>query len=96
MLIPGGPADSSVFAPIRNVLSEHYTVVTYDPRGLSSSTLDGEPKDTTVQTFADDAHQLLAAIGNEPGYRNSITKPSGIRFRASLAEGRRDVRLEKV
>ncbi len=30
--------------------------------------MDGEPKDTTVQTFADDAHQLLAAIGNEPAY----------------------------
>jgi NAD(P)H-dependent flavin oxidoreductase YrpB (nitropropane dioxygenase family) len=32
----------------------------------------------------------------ERGYQNSITKPSEIRFRASLAEGRRDVRLEKV
>src|ERR687886_1012291 len=66
LLIPGGPADSSVFTPIRGVLSERHTVVTYDPRGLSRSTFDGEPQDTTVQTFAEDAHQLLAAIDTEP------------------------------
>src|SRR5919205_4506960 len=68
LLIPGGPADSSVFDPIRGVLSERYTVVTYDPRGLSRSTFDGEPEDTTVQTFADDAHHLLAAIDTQPAY----------------------------
>ena len=68
LLIPGGPADSSVFAPIRSVLSERYTVVTYDPRGLSRSTLDDEPQDISVQTFADDAHELLAAINTEPAY----------------------------
>jgi pimeloyl-ACP methyl ester carboxylesterase len=68
LLIPGGPANSGVFAPIRSVLSERYTVVTYDPRGLSRSTFDGEPQDTTVQTFADDAHRLLAALDTEPAY----------------------------
>ncbi len=68
LLIPGGPADSSVFAPIRDVLSERYKVATYDPRGLSRSTLDGEPRDVSVQTFADDAHELLAAIDTEPAY----------------------------
>ena len=35
-------------------------------------------------------------IGSGAWYQNSITKLSEIRFRASLAEGRRDVRLEKV
>src|SRR5919202_2127840 len=68
LLIPGGPADSSVFTPIKSVLSERYTVVTYDPRGLSRSRLDGEPQDITVQTFADDAHHLLAAIDTQPAY----------------------------
>lgn len=68
LLIPGGPADSGVFAPIRSVLSDQYTVVTYDPRGLSRSPLDGEPQDTTVHTFAHDAHQLLAAIDTESAY----------------------------
>ena len=68
LLIPGGPADAGGFAPIRDVLSDRYTVVTYDPRGLSRSPLDGEPRDTTVHTFADDAHRLLAALGTEPAY----------------------------
>jgi len=68
LLIPGGPADSAAFAPIRSVLSDRYTVVTYDPRGLSRSPLEGEPQDTTVQTFADDAYELLAVIDTEPAY----------------------------
>jgi pimeloyl-ACP methyl ester carboxylesterase len=68
LLIPGGPTDADVFTPIREVLSDHYTVVTYDPRGLSRSPLDGEPEDTSVQTFADDAHKLLAGLGTEPAY----------------------------
>ncbi len=68
LLIPGGPADAGGFAPIKNVLSDRYTVVTYDPRGLSRSPLDSEPQDTTVQTFAYDAHELLAVIDTEPAY----------------------------
>jgi pimeloyl-ACP methyl ester carboxylesterase len=68
LCIPGGPADGGGFAPIRDLLADRYTVVTYDPRGLSRSPFDGEPQDTTVQTFADDAHRLLAAVGTEPAY----------------------------
>ena len=68
LLIPGGPADAGAFASIRGELSGRYTVVTYDPRGLSRSSVDGEPRNTTVRTFADDAHELLAAMGTGPAY----------------------------
>ena len=68
LLIPGGPADAGAFAPITGELSDRYRVVTYDPRGLSRSPFDGESEDTTVGTFADDAHRLLAALGTEPAY----------------------------
>ncbi|MGH3148007.1 MAG: alpha/beta fold hydrolase [Rubrobacter sp.] len=68
LLIPGGPADGGVFAPIRDVICDRYTVVTYDPRGLSRSPLDGDAEDATVQTFADDAHRMLEAIGTGPAY----------------------------
>ena len=68
LCIPGGPADGGGFAPISDLLADRYTVVTYDPRGLSRSPFDGEPQDTTVQTFADDAHRLLAAVSTEPAY----------------------------
>jgi pimeloyl-ACP methyl ester carboxylesterase len=68
LLIPGGPADAGGFAPIRDVLCDRYKVVSYDPRGLSRSPLDGGPEDTPVQTFADDAHQLLAALATEAAF----------------------------
>ena len=68
LLIPGGPADADAFAHIRGVLSERHTVVTYDPRGLSRSPFDGEPQDTGVGTFADDARRLIEAVGTEPAY----------------------------
>lgn len=68
LLIPGGPADAGGFAPIRDALSDRYTLVTYDPRGLSRSPFDGEVEDTTVRTFADDAHEVLAALGSGPAY----------------------------
>ncbi len=69
LLMPGGPATSSVFGPIAAELAPHYTVITYDPRGLSRSTLDGPIDDARlVEVFADDAHRLIAAITSEPAF----------------------------
>ncbi|UOZ04373.1 alpha/beta fold hydrolase [Amycolatopsis sp. WQ 127309] len=66
LLIPGGPADATGFAPIRPLLAEDHTVVTFDPRGISRSPLDGEPGDHTLREHADDVHRLLAEIGDGP------------------------------
>ncbi|WP_370949976.1 alpha/beta fold hydrolase [Amycolatopsis sp. cg5] len=68
LCIPGGPADSGAFDSVKDLFAEHYTVVTYDPRGLSRSTFDGEPQDTGIAEFAEDAHLLLAAVTSEPAY----------------------------
>lgn len=69
LMIPGGPTDATAFAGIAPGLSDWYTVVTYDPRGLSRSKLDVLPEDQQiVETFADDAHRLLAAVGSEPAF----------------------------
>lgn len=69
LLIPGGPEDAALFTGVREVLATGFTVVTYDPRGLSNSPLDGDGTgDLPVQTLAEDAHQLLAAVGTEPAY----------------------------
>lgn len=68
LLIPGGPADAGAFAPIRSELSGRYTVVTYDPRGLSRSPLEDGPQNTSVGTFADDAWRLIEAVGGGPAY----------------------------
>ncbi|WP_460520713.1 alpha/beta fold hydrolase [Flindersiella endophytica] len=68
LLIPGGPADHHTFEAIVPVLAEHYTVVTYDPRGLSRSPMDDRSQPITVETQADDASRLLAAVGAGPAY----------------------------
>ncbi len=66
LMMPGGPADASSFRSIAGHLAPQYTVVTYDPRGLSRSKLEG-PLDEAriVEVFADDVHRLLAAVTNE-------------------------------
>lgn len=69
LMMPGGPAVASAFHRIAAHLDSDFTVVTYDPRGLSHSTLDAEVDDARiVQIFADDAHRLLAATGKEPAF----------------------------
>ena len=69
LMMPGGPADSGVFRRIAAALASDYTVVTYDPRGLSHSTLDAPLKDERiVQIFADDVHRLLTTTATDPAY----------------------------
>lgn len=68
LMIPGGPADAGAFAGIADQLADSYTVITYDPRGNSRSTLDGSPTDVHVADHADDAHRLLAAVASAPAY----------------------------
>jgi pimeloyl-ACP methyl ester carboxylesterase len=68
LMIPGGPRDADAFVDQARLLSDRYTVVRYDPRGLSRSALDTPPDELPVETQADDAHHLLAAAGSEPAY----------------------------
>ena len=66
LMMPGGPADATAFRSIAGQLAAHYTVVTYDPRGLSRSKLDSPlDEERIVEVFADDVHRLLAAVTNE-------------------------------
>jgi pimeloyl-ACP methyl ester carboxylesterase len=69
LMMPGGPADAGAFRRIAGYLESDFTVVTYDPRGLSHSTLDAPVNDERiVQIFADDVHRLLAATAKEPAF----------------------------
>ena len=67
LLIPGGPVDADGWAPILGFLEERYSVVRYDPRGISRSRLE-DPETVSVETHADDAARLLQAIGGEPAF----------------------------
>lgn len=68
LIIPGGPQDAGVFAELSQWLADRYTVVTYDPRGNSRSTFDGEIKPLLMDEQADDAAALIEALGNGPAY----------------------------
>jgi pimeloyl-ACP methyl ester carboxylesterase len=69
LMMPGGPADAGVFRRIAEALASDYTVVTYDPRGLSHSTLDAPVEDERiVEIFADDVHRLLTATAKDPAF----------------------------
>lgn len=63
LIIPGGPQDAGVFADLAQRLSDRYTVVTYDPRGNSRTTVDVELGDLDMAVQADDAAALIKAVG---------------------------------
>ncbi|MGA7669785.1 MAG: alpha/beta hydrolase [Nitrolancea sp.] len=68
LLIPGGPADAMGFRRLADLLSDTFSVVTYDPRGLSRSIVDDPSQVITVATQADDAYRLLNAVTSEPAH----------------------------
>lgn len=66
LLMPGGPADATTFRTIEDALAQRYTVVTYDPRGLSHSKMEETLDDSRmVQVFADDVHRLLKHVAGD-------------------------------
>ncbi len=68
LMIPGSPSDSYDFVSIVPMLADRYTVLTYDWRGFSSSSLTGPPADLSLAMLTDDAYRLLAATGSGPAY----------------------------
>jgi pimeloyl-ACP methyl ester carboxylesterase len=66
LLIQGGAGDADGTHGIAGHLVEHYTVLSYDRRGLSRSTLDDPAEVPGIGTHADDVHRLLASLTSEP------------------------------
>ncbi len=60
--------DSVGFASIAPLLASDYTVVTYDPRGISRSTIEDSSQDASPDLIADDVHRLLTVVSTEPAY----------------------------
>lgn len=67
LLVPGGPLDATAFARLAPSLADAYTVVTYDPRGLSRSATEDRDQ-ITVDGQAADALAVLDAVGGDPAY----------------------------
>jgi pimeloyl-ACP methyl ester carboxylesterase len=68
LLIAGGAGDAESFNLVANHLVDHYTVVTYDRRGLARSPLDDPDQPIEIKTHSEDVHRLLAALGTAPAY----------------------------
>lgn len=66
LLIAGGGTDAGVFEDMADVLAHDYTILTYDPRGNSRSSLDGPPEDQQIEVHSDDARRLISNITDEP------------------------------
>ena len=68
LMIAGAASDARAFAGISAALSAKYTVVTYDMRGLSRSTLDGPAENLGMDVLGADAYRILEAFGSGPAY----------------------------
>ncbi|MEU6293609.1 alpha/beta fold hydrolase [Streptomyces erythrochromogenes] len=62
LLIPGGSGGAASFDGIADGLAAEYTVATYDPRGMSRSTLDDSEAEQRVAEHADDAFRMLELL----------------------------------
>ncbi|MEB2493148.1 alpha/beta hydrolase [Peribacillus frigoritolerans] len=68
LMIHGGGGDADKFQFVADNLANRYTVVTYDRRGHSRSSLFNQTENYRVKTHSDDAHRLLAKLTDEPAY----------------------------
>lgn len=68
VLIPGGNGDACCFAAVAPHLTAHHTVVSYDRRGFSRSTVETSPGDHSrrIDADVDDAVRLIEHLGGEP------------------------------
>lgn len=66
LMMIGAPMDGSGFAGLAPLFARDHTVVTYDPRGISRSALDGPPVEDTPHTRAADVLALITALGAGP------------------------------
>jgi pimeloyl-ACP methyl ester carboxylesterase len=66
LISQSGEGDAGRSVDLVDQLADAYTVITYDRRGLSRSTLDDPSSGVTMTEHADDVHRLLAAVTDEP------------------------------
>jgi pimeloyl-ACP methyl ester carboxylesterase len=59
----GSPMAAGEFAPLADALAKEFTIITYDPRGISGSPIDDSQQDSTPEIRADDVVAVLDAVG---------------------------------
>ncbi|MFC5834041.1 alpha/beta fold hydrolase [Nonomuraea insulae] len=66
LISESGEGDAGRSIDLVTHLADDHTVITYDRRGLSRSTIDASSAGVTVRQHADDVHRLLAHLTDEP------------------------------
>lgn len=66
LIVSGGAGDADASPRLVSALARHYTVITYDRRGLSRSRSGHDVETLKLQTHTDDVHHLLTALTTEP------------------------------
>ncbi|MEV1167305.1 alpha/beta hydrolase [Nonomuraea sp. NPDC049784] len=69
LLIPGSNGDADLFDTVAELLAPRYTVISYDRRGFSRSTLNGSFEDDAWgETHVNDARCLLQTVAKGPAH----------------------------
>ncbi|MCT9078630.1 alpha/beta fold hydrolase [Streptomyces fulvoviolaceus] len=68
LISQSGEGDADRSSDLVTQLTDSYTVVTYDRRGLSRSRLATPEEGATLAEHADDVHHLLAALTDAPAF----------------------------
>ncbi|ALG10425.1 alpha/beta fold hydrolase [Kibdelosporangium phytohabitans] len=66
LVLVGAPMDATAFAPIADLMSRDFRVVTTDPRGIRRSRLTDPDQDSTPELRADDLSRLLTHLDAGP------------------------------
>jgi pimeloyl-ACP methyl ester carboxylesterase len=66
LALHAAPMDSASFAPAAELLAEHFTVLTGDPRGIARSEVDDRDADVTPDQRADDLARLIEHADGGP------------------------------
>src|SRR5581483_11438486 len=68
LILQGGDGDADASNLLAAGLTDHFTVCTYDRRGLSRSPIDDPSARVEPTTHSDDAALLLAAVTDQPAF----------------------------
>jgi pimeloyl-ACP methyl ester carboxylesterase len=68
LLIQGGAGDADTAAPLVDLLSHNFMVLTYDRRGQVRSPIEDRSQRVDIETHSTDVQLLLTALTKEPAY----------------------------
>ncbi|MFI6818990.1 alpha/beta fold hydrolase [Nonomuraea sp. NPDC050328] len=84
LISQSGEGDAGRSIDLVNQLTDSYTVVTYDRRGLSRSALTTPGQGVTLAQHADDVHHLLAELTDQPVLMLGCSLGASIGFHLAL------------